>query len=146
MQVSNNPSYGSYPQSSSDRIDSDGKQVFFNTQKLLRYTNVSSDKYTYECITEFEGKLIVLEEIFEKRGLKSYCVLGKTPLNDLIWKAAGEAYHPSDAEEISLLLNHKGFTEYLQDFMLYALSQDASGVPRVFSCPKDAILESKRQM
>ena len=124
------------------RIDSNKSTLFIEPEELIKYHDKSSGEYIYESVTEFEGELIVLEEIFRESGHKSHYVLGKkTPLATLVWNAATEAYSIPDAKNLKKVLNHKGFAEHLPGFIEKALTLDEFEVPRLFALPEKAIIE-----
>lgn len=105
---------------------------------LINFTDTSSDEYRYENIDEFEGRLIVLEEIFIDRR-NSYFVKGETPLVELVCKVAKETRHYNS--DLKMVLTHKYFGEYFPALVETLKKVNASGVPQLFSFPKQAIIE-----
>ena len=121
------------------KIESDGSVVFIAPNQLIEYADTSSKKYRYESVAEFEGGLVVLEEIFDEYS-DSHYIIGKTSLLNVVWNAAKEGYNIPRVQGLKKVLTHKGFKKYFPTFLESALTPDESRVPRLFALPESAAI------
>lgn len=121
------------------KTEIDGCTTFIHPKHLIHYTDKSSNKYRYESIVEFQDKLIVLEQKFN-RGSKNQFRAGKRPLLDVLLSFSNdEAYNNSSANKLKKVLEHKLFKNHLPDFFERVLMPDKSGDLHLFGLPKIAI-------
>lgn len=107
---------------------------FIQPKELLNYTDKRLETYSYETIVEMEGRLMVLEEIFDEPSSSRY-VLGKRTLSEVLLDFAKEAYTIPDTEKLNALLARKDFAEQLPEFMKSLSFADNRGEPHLYGLP-----------